>query len=237
MIVSALTVVAASTKGLVEVAITCKGAVALVVVTMPADVRRALPFIVSCVLSASTNKNTSLTCLTRPHTDGGNSGMSSSAFPPTGPPSMYAAGGASDSFSSRTETSKAVSKGMKLGAPSKASSMLDSLVQEDNLSHIATAPPSNARAGAIEAPAPVISHQPIQLVIEEKVIAHLTRDGAVDAFEVKGSLALTATTEAAALSKVQLSVAEAVGGMTFLTHPKVNKQLYDQSKVRSLNII
>lgn len=129
---------------------------------------------------------------------------------------------------------------MKLGAPSKAASMLDSLVQEDNLTHIAAAvPPPSARGGAgaeasMAAPAPVIAHQPIQLQVEERIIAHLTRDGAVDAFEVKGSLTLTATTEAAALSKVQLSVAESVPGLSFLTHPKVNKQAYDQSKLLML---
>ncbi len=128
---------------------------------------------------------------------------------------------------------------MKLGAPSKAASMLDSLVQEDNLTNIAASvPPPSARGaggqGEVAAPAPVIAHQPIQLQVEERIIAHLTRDGAVDAFEVKGSLTLTATTEAAALSKVQLSVAESVSGLSFLTHPKVNKQAYDQGKVLML---
>jgi hypothetical protein len=116
--------------------------------------------------------------------------------------------------------------------------MLDSLVQEDNLSHIATtnAPPPSVRGGGDSAAPAVIQHQPIQLVIEEKVIAHLTRDGAVDAFEVKGSLTLTATTEAAALSKVQLAMADpaSVPGLNFQTHPKVNKALYDQNKVLML---
>ena len=127
---------------------------------------------------------------------------------------------------------------MKLGAPSKASSMLDSLVQEDNLTHIATttvAPAGPEASGSAGAAAPaVIQHQPIQLQVEERIIAHLTRDGAVDAFEVKGSLTLTATTEAAALSKVQLAVAESVPGLNFLTHPKVNKQAYDQSRLLML---
>jgi len=148
-----------------------------------------------------------------------------------------------DSYSAskfETTTTKVASKGMKLGAPSKASTMLDSLVQEDNLSHIATTSsmaPSSTRGGAggEAMPAPVIQHQPIQLVVEEKVIAHLTRDGAVDAFEVKGSLTLTATTEAAALSKVVLGEGGGGGalpaGLNFQTHPKVNKQEYDSNKI------
>lgn len=149
-----------------------------------------------------------------------------------------------DSYSASkldTAPTKIASKGMKLGALSKASTMLDSLVQEDNLSHIATTTaiaPSSTRGGAggeASVPAPAIQHQPIQLVVEEKIIAHLTRDGAVDAFEVKGSLTLTATTEAAARSKVVLGEGAGGGvvpaGLNFQTHPKVNKQEYDSNKV------
>ncbi len=170
---------------------------------------------------------------------GGGGGFDGGGFGAPGggaPPSVYVPSSVDPYAASKTETPKAVSKGMKLGAPSKASTMLDSLVQEDNLSHIATATaplPSSTRGGAEAAPAPVIQHQPIQLVVEEKVIAHLTRDGAVESFEVKGSLTLTATTDAAALSKVQLatSSADMPAGLNFQTHPKVNKQEYDQSKV------
>lgn len=49
--------------------------------------------------------------------------------------------------------------------------------------------------------------------------------------QVKGSLSLTAMSEEAALCAVQLGV-KAPEGFNFQTHPKVNKQLYDQSKVR-----
>ena len=63
-------------------------------------------------------------------------------------------------------------------------------------------------------------------------MVHLTTDGSVDAFEVKGSLSLTATNDIAALSKVQLAVNDPIGSISFQTHPKVNKQLYDQNKVR-----
>jgi hypothetical protein len=62
------------------------------------------------------------------------------------------------------------------------------------------------------------------------VTVHLKPDGAVDAFEVKGSLTLTATTDAAALCKVQLGLEDKLG-FNFQTHPKINKQVYDQSKV------
>lgn len=167
----------------------------------------------------------------------GQAGIGQDAFGAS-TPSVYAPSTV-DSFTvSKTETVKTVSKGMKLGAPSKAASMLDSLVQEDNLSNIAAtrAPPLSAGAGSGEEAlsAPVIQHQPIQLAVEEKIVAHLTRDGAVDAFEVKGSLTLTATTEAAALSKVALAAGGArpvPAGLNFQTHPKVNKQEYDSNRV------
>ena len=51
--------------------------------------------------------------------------------------------------------------------------------------------------------------------------------------QVKGTLTLTATNEAAAACKVQLAVRDPVGGINFQTHPKINKQLYDQNKVRT----
>ena len=73
-------------------------------------------------------------------------------------------------------------QGMKLGAPSKASSMLDSLVQEDNI-NIAAPPPSSTRGGGTaQVPAPVVQNQPIQLVIEEKVRPLLSDCSVYDGF-------------------------------------------------------
>jgi len=59
---------------------------------------------------------------------------------------------------------------MKLGAGSKATSMLDSLVQEDNLSVLAAPPPTTkAQAGQALPPPPPVQTQPVMLVVEEKV--------------------------------------------------------------------
>lgn len=145
-------------------------------------------------------------------------------------PSAYGGSPPPDSIRNESAT-KAVSKGMKLGAPGKSSSLLDSLVQEDKLAALAMAAPSAPKPGTTAAPPPpVMPNHPVQLVVEERVTVHLKPDGAVDAFEVKGSLTLTATTDAAALCKVQLGLEDKLG-FNFQTHPKINKQVYDQSKV------
>ena len=82
-------------------------------------------------------------------------------------------------------------------------SLEDALVQEDKLAPVVT----KKSAGATEVTTPSIPQvqQPVMLLISERVMAKLTRDGMVDSFDIKGSLTLTAANDEAALCSVQVT--------------------------------
>lgn len=113
-------------------------------------------------------------------------------------------------------------------------SLEDALVQEDKLAPIVSKKMSST-SSANETAAPSIPQiqQPVMLVVSERVVAKLTRDGMVESFEIKGSLTLTASNDESALCSVQMNVG-AVDAFTFNTHPKVNKAIYDKSGLLQL---
>jgi len=164
--------------------------------------------------------------------DAGSSATSSSTFDPT-PRVDYSS--ASSGRSTSAPASKApVIKGMSLApAGGKNKSLEDALVKEDKLAPVITT--SNKAQSSVAAalpPQPLVQH-PVMLVVAERISAKMTREGMVESFEVKGSLTLTATNDEAALCSVQLSVG-ASDAFTFNTHPKVNKAIYDNSKLLQL---
>lgn len=125
-----------------------------------------------------------------------------------------------------------VKKGMTLmtkGTQNK--SLEDALVQEDKLAPVITKKVTTESATA--APAIPQVQQPVMLVVSERIVAKLTRDGMVESYEIKGSLTLTAANDEAALCSVQLNVG-VVDLFTFNTHPKVNKAIYDKTGLLQL---
>eukprot|EP00605_Chrysophyceae_sp_TOSAG23-4_P001147 GSChrysophyteH1.ASY1.ANO1.1254.1 assembled CDS len=123
-------------------------------------------------------------------------------------------------------------KGMSLGAK-KNTSLEESLFKEDKLAPVlAKAPIAAASATAMPVVPQQVQH-PIMLALAERVSATVTRDGTVNAFDIKGSLTLTAADDDAALCAVQLNVSDA-DAFTFMTHPKVSKSVYDQSQLIQL---
>ena len=139
--------------------------------------------------------------------------------------------GSSTLASSRSTKAPAV-KGMSLmSAGGKNKSLEDALYKEDKLAPIVSSKKSSIEE--IVTPAQPTIQLPVMMDISEKVSTKMSRDGMVDSFEIKGQLSLTATTDAAALCSVQLSVS---GGnnFTFITHPKINKALYDSNRLLQL---
>jgi len=123
-------------------------------------------------------------------------------------------------------------KGMSLlSAGGKNKSLEDALYKEDKLAPIVTK--SKSSVDELTAPAQPTIQLPIMMDISEKVSTKMSRDGMVESFEIKGQLSLTATTDAAALCTVQLAVSGG-GSFTFITHPKINKALYDSSRLLQL---
>jgi hypothetical protein len=155
----------------------------------------------------------------------------------------FGSGGASPAFTPATnsyQTSAAIptkaaapKKGMSLGAAGgKNKSMEEALFKEDKLTPVFGKAPAAAAIPSIAAAPQAVQH-PVMLQLVERVSAKMTRDGNVETFDIKGSLTLKAADDAAALCSVQLSVKDA-DAFTFITHPKVNKPVYDQSQLLQL---
>ncbi|TMW63579.1 hypothetical protein Poli38472_002520 [Pythium oligandrum] len=165
-------------------------------------------------------------------------------------------GGGSDSYSSPTSSSFSSSNvptsptsynkpaepaappikasGMKLGGASKSTgkSFLDAMAAEDDLKEI---PPMSAPVQAVTKPEPTVtvSHDPIGVVVEEKITVVLNREGTLEQLEVKGSLFVSVNDQASACCRLKLRQS-AANGITFQTHPKVDKRLFDQESVLGL---
>lgn len=84
-----------------------------------------------------------------------------------------------------------------------------------------------------EAAAPMIQH-PVMLQIAERVSAKLTREGAAESLDIKGSLTLTASTDEAGMCCVKMNLPSNSSSFTFNTHPKINKALFDKSSMLQL---
>jgi len=126
---------------------------------------------------------------------------------------------------------KVVAKGMKLGAKPKKDSLMAAMAKEDNFLPVAKG--GNAFGfdlGSAPVAAPVVPSTPLSLVLEEKISVGMNREGAVDSCEVKGTLTLTANTDAGTSAVVAVNKG-AIGklpGFTYATHPKVDKKPYEK---------
>lgn len=126
--------------------------------------------------------------------------------------------------------------GMKLGGMGgKKNDLMAAMAVEDNLF-------GGAKAGAAAdfgfgAPvaAPVAAPStPLTLSLEEKVTVNMTREGAVEACEVKGILNLTANTDVGAAAVIAVNKAQLPGKFNYATHPKVDKKGYEVQGLLSL---
>jgi coatomer subunit delta len=138
----------------------------------------------------------------------------------------------------RPEPSAPIAKtsGMKLGGGGKSSgkSFLDAMAAEDDLKEI---PPMSAPVQAMAPPTPTIavSSDPIGVVVEEKLSVVLNRDGTLEQLEVKGSLFVSVNDQDSAACRLKLRSSNA-NGVSFQTHPKVDKRLFDQESVLGLKV-
>mmetsp|Transcript_10664 Transcript_10664/g.14954 ORF Transcript_10664/g.14954 Transcript_10664/m.14954 type:complete len:536 (+) Transcript_10664:63-1670(+) len=135
------------------------------------------------------------------------------------------------------EPPKVVAKGMKLGgmgAAGKKDKLMEAMVSEDNLGFGSSNADPFGLAAPVAAPAPKVASTPLTLALEEKISVNMNREGGVEACEVKGTLTLTANTDAGAAAIVEVNKAALPSNFNFATHPKVNKQTYEKSGVLSL---
>lgn len=139
------------------------------------------------------------------------------------------------------EAPKVLAKsGMKLGAGKigggKKDSLMAAMAAEDNLFPIASSAAATKNvfdlgAAPVKAAAP---STPLSLVMEEKIAVTMNREGAVESCEVKGTLTLTANTDAGAMALVAINKATLPPNFNYATHPKVDKKPYETSGLLSL---
>jgi coatomer subunit delta len=127
---------------------------------------------------------------------------------------------------------KSGSSGLSLGARGGAASSLAGVIAEEGLrdrgdldaDELAPSSAAAAVAAAGAAAAAAVAHQ-VTVSLEERLTVKLTRDGAVELLEVKGSLTLTVMDESIARLKVILSRGD-IGSFQFQTHPHINKNAF-----------
>lgn len=75
--------------------------------------------------------------------------------------------------------------------------------------------------------------EPIHCTLAESISAKLSREGAMESFEVKGDLQLRVTDPSLTQIKLDLSVDDSRGAQ-YSTHPRVDKPLFNSTKVIQL---
>ena len=142
------------------------------------------------------------------------------------------------------EAPKVLAKGMKLGGvggTKKKDSFMAGMLAEDNLGPGAgsAADPFGLGLGAAAAAAaPAAPSAPATILVEEKVLVQMSREGEVKSSEVKGTITYTANTDAGTMANVVVNKsaysAKCGAGWSFATHPKVDKKAYEKNGVLSL---
>jgi len=104
------------------------------------------------------------------------------------------------------------------------------MAKEDNLFGGATNLSAGNAFADMTAPPPKAAatpSTPLTLILEEKVTVAMNREGAVESAEVKGTLTLTANTDAGAAAVVTVNRAQLPPQFNYATHPKVDKKAYE----------
>ena len=128
---------------------------------------------------------------------------------------------------------------MQLGKKSKATDMFDRVrgelgtqVEESAPLVSNSQPLASASAQKAESARASLSQDrgAIHVTVAESISAKLSREGSLQAFSVKGDLQLKISDPS--LSKVKLDLkADATNNAQFRTHPNVDKNLFNQSKI------
>ncbi|CAK7198189.1 coatomer subunit delta [Sporothrix eucalyptigena] len=127
-------------------------------------------------------------------------------------------------------------KGMQLGKKSKTTDMFErvrgELGAEADL-HVAApapAPQPAAEHSTVGRSSTTLDRDAIHIVVNESVNAKLTRDGVVNSLAISGDLNLRVAD--ASLTKIKLNLdAQATHGAQFRTHPNVDKNLFNSSRI------
>uniref|UniRef100_K3YCH5 Coatomer subunit delta n=1 Tax=Setaria italica TaxID=4555 RepID=K3YCH5_SETIT len=131
-----------------------------------------------------------------------------------------------DSFASKPKgrpstsaTAPGKDLGMKLGKTQKTNQFLESLKAEGEVI-LEDVQPSAVPSRSSALP----PSDPVTVTIEEKLDVVVKRDGCINNFDVQGSLALQVLNDADGFIQLQIE-SQDIPGLSFKTHPNINKEL------------
>ncbi|KAJ3189946.1 hypothetical protein HDU85_000233 [Gaertneriomyces sp. JEL0708] len=132
-----------------------------------------------------------------------------------------------------TPSSAPRGKGMQLGRKPDSVSLMNTIRADEGLTNTPVASAMTHPATIATPPVPVTPTHPIHISIEEKFSATLSRDGVVEALEIKGDMLLKLSDA----SKTQLRISitpPAHPSIQCRTHPNVDKKLFSDSNILGL---
>ena len=126
---------------------------------------------------------------------------------------------------------------MQLGKKSKTTDIYEKvrgdLGPEAEETPLVSPTPASAADGTMSRTSLSADREPVHITVAEAVSAKLTRDGALNSFEVKGDLQLRITDPG--FTKVKLGIkADPSHGAQYRTHPNVDKSAFQNSKTIQL---
>lgn len=129
-------------------------------------------------------------------------------------------------------------KGMQLGKKSKTNDMFErvrgDMGGEVDETPLATPAPAQTAEPAESRVSTTMDRDAIHLTIAENISAKLSREGAVSSLSVSGDLTLRISDPS--LTKIKLGLlARPSHGVQFRTHPNVDRNLFNSSKVIQMN--
>lgn len=131
-------------------------------------------------------------------------------------------------------------KGMSLGGTKKKDNIMAAIGMEDNISILGGKKSSNALglAAPVEPAGPATPSTPLTIALEEKYTVAMNREGGIESCDLKGTLTLTANTEAGSTIAVAVNkpviAAQCGANWNFAPHPKVNKPDYEKKGIVTL---
>jgi len=142
------------------------------------------------------------------------------------------------------EGPRIVAKGMKLGGgggDKKKKNLMAAMAMEDNFSLLSGKKSGGGLGLGLSAasdPVAAAPSTPLTVNLEEKYTVAMNREGGIESCDLKGTLTLTANTDAGTVAAIAVNksaiVSKCGAGWNFATHPKVDKKNYESKGVLSL---
>lgn len=158
------------------------------------------------------------------------------SYPSYTPPPQQAVPDTYDSYKSESKSRSMPvrGKGMQLGKKSKTTNAFEQIRGELGPEAELSPPPVPTSTVAPPASTEQTSHstdrEPVHITIAESISAKVSREGSLEAFEVKGDLQLRITDPSLTQIKLTLAVGDSRGAQ-LSSHPKVDKTLFKNQKV------